>query len=98
ACRDDSATPPPPLRRVRPSQPRTLIPSPYFPTDSISARAYGKRTLTYTKGWLYSRGMTPERREILQRVADGELSPEEAERILRDLDDETAPPSPDSRV
>jgi hypothetical protein len=42
--------------------------------------------------------MTPERREILQRVADGELSPEEAERILHELDDRPVPPSPESRV
>jgi hypothetical protein len=47
--------------------------------------------LTDQKKQLYISRMTPERREILQRVADGELSPEEAERMLHDIEGAAAP-------
>ncbi len=41
--------------------------------------------------------MAVDRREILQRVADGELSPEDADRLLRGTD-ETPPPPAEARV
>ncbi len=43
--------------------------------------------------------MSPDRREILEQVARGELTPEEAEELLRGSDDGPPPPRPDtSRV
>ena len=42
--------------------------------------------------------MAADRRGILQRVADGELSPEEAEHLLREGDEPAAPPLSDVRL
>jgi hypothetical protein len=38
--------------------------------------------------------MTPDRREILERVASGEISPEEADQLLRSLDGTPSPEAP----
>src|SRR4051794_25955788 len=40
--------------------------------------------------------MSPERRQILEQVARGELTPEEAEDLLREADDSPPSPAPDS--
>jgi len=49
--------------------------------------------LTDLKAPLYSPRMAVDRREVLQRVADGELTPEDADRLLSDAADPSPPPT-----